>query len=301
MGSNTPKKSLVTERDVDLLLSLYKYRYLTSSQVRRLHFPSQQTANRRIRALEDALYVGAAFVPGLEERLVCLKRKGADVVAERLRVVPEKLGWKKKLELPKDPYFVRHFAAVNDFRIALSAACEARDDLSLLGFIPEYEGARTPKGIVRKYLRDVVSDIRSPHDKITHTPDGVFALRKNGKTALFFLEVDRGTETIADGENGFMKTIRFYLNYLAEGGFERYGADFSITEPFRVFRVLVVTTSLRRLENMRTAGGALAFEPDAAKRLIWVTAEAAVACGNLLSSVWTSLDPRDDRSYAIVR
>jgi hypothetical protein len=300
MGSHTPKKSLVTERDVDLLLSLYKYRYLTSSQVRRLHFPSQQTANRRIRALEVALYVGAAFVPGLEERLLCLRRKGADVVAERLRVVPEKLGWKKNLGMPKDPYFVRHFAAVNDFRIALTTACEARDDLLLLGFIPESEGVRTPKGMVRKYLRDVVSDVRSPNDTITHTPDGVFALQKNGKSALFFLEIDRGTETITDGEKGFLKTIRFYLHYLLRGGFERYGADFSVTDPFRVFRVLVVTTSLRRLENIRAAGGALVFEPEKAKRLIWVTAEAAVACGNVLSNVWASLDPRDDRSYAIV-
>ncbi len=299
MAGENGKKSLLTERDVDLLVTLYKYRYLTSSQVQRLHFPSQQTANRRIRTLEDSFYVGAAYVPGLDERLVCLKRKGADVVAERLRVIPEKLGWKKKLEMPKDPYFVRHFVAANDFRIHLTSLISARQDVSLLGFIPEYEGVRTPKGMVKKYLRDVVSDIRSPHEKITHTPDGVFTLKKKGKAALFFLEIDRGTEVISDPMKGFLKTIRFYLNYLAEGAFERYREDFSVAEPFGVFRVLVLTTGLERLENIREVGGELPFEPQAAKRFVWLTTKDVAARGDLLSDIWVSLDPQDERTYAI--
>jgi hypothetical protein len=294
------KKSLLTERDIDVLVSLYKYRYLTSSQIQRLHFPSQQTANRRVRALEDDNYVGAAYVPGIDERLVMLRRKGADVVAERLRVVVEKLGWKKKQEMPKDPYFVRHFVAVNDFRITLTALCEERDDVELLGFIPEYEGTRTPKGIVKKYIRDVVSDIQRLDEKVTHTPDGVFVLRKADKAALFFLEVDRGTEVIGDPMRGFGKTIRFYLNYLVSGGFERYQDDFRVPEPFRVFRVLAVTSSPRRLENIRQVAGELAFEPAHAKRFVWLTTEDVAANGNLLERVWVSFDPKDEQTYAIV-
>jgi hypothetical protein len=113
----------LTKRDTDFLESIYSYRYLSMSQVQRLHFPSEQTTNRRVRLLADTGYIEDFHVPGIRERLVALKRKGADIVAERLRVAPEKLGWKKRARTPKDAYFMQHFLSVNDFRITLAEAC----------------------------------------------------------------------------------------------------------------------------------------------------------------------------------
>lgn len=302
VAQEVPQKEItvaVTERDVDVLLSLQEHRYLSVSQIRALHFPSQQTANRRVRALDGADYISIFRAPGFDERVVTLSEKGALLVAEQLSVPLSELGWNKKREQPKDYYFLKHFLAVTDFRIALAEACRRTEDLQLVGFIPEYEGETTAKGGIRKRIRDVVSDAGRGGSKITHTPDGVFALKKGQKTALLFLEVDRGTEVLADEERGFAKTIRFYLHYLRSSGYQRYVKEFGVFEPFRAFRVLVVTTSKKRLANMRRLGGNIDFEPAHAKRFIWLSHREAVNADTILTPIWTALAPSDERRYGI--
>jgi hypothetical protein len=290
---------MLTERDHELLVSVYKYRYLSTSQVQELHFPSAQTATRRLRMLTAAGYLSTFHALGVEERLVTLSEQGARAVAEFLLVPFDELGWSLHRQEPKDYLFLKHFLAASDFRIALTKACVVHRDLQLLGFIPEHLSEKPPKGGVQKYIRDVVSDITPPRAKIVHTPDGVFALARAGKAALFFLEIDRGTEVLSDGERGFLKTIRFYLNYLLAGGFQRYQQDFDVAEPFKAFRVLVLTSSAKRLQNMRTLCGQLAFEPAHAKRFLWLATQDAPDTATPLERSWVSLDPEDDLSYTI--
>ena len=45
----------LTERDIAVILDVYKYRYLSSSQVERLHFPSKRTAWRRLETVVKIL------------------------------------------------------------------------------------------------------------------------------------------------------------------------------------------------------------------------------------------------------
>ena len=63
-------------------------------------------------------------------------------------------------------------------------------------------------------------------ESYSHTPDGVFALKKGDNAALFFVEIDRGTEIVSDPEKGVLKSIVFYLNYWVSGKFARYAKDF---------------------------------------------------------------------------
>jgi hypothetical protein len=289
----------LTERDSEVLLSLHRYRYLSMEQLRRLHFSSPQTARRRVRLLSDAGYVDDFRPEGSDERLVTLGEKGAEVVSGQLALPVDALGWKNRHK-PKDYYFLKHFMAINDFRITLAHACRAQQSIELLGFIPEYEGETSSKGVVRKYIRDVVADSTSNGKTITHTPDGVFALAKDGRAALFFLEVDRGTEVVSDAEKGFLKTIRFYLNYLLGNGYQRYKSDFKVGDDFRAFRVLVVGPTKRRLENIRTAGASFAFPVEHAKRFMWLLHEEAVSESTIFSPIWTSVAPGDEHRYAMV-
>ena len=101
----------------------------------------------------------------------------------------------------------------------ITQACTGYSAISLLGFIPEYIGEKTKEGHVKKYLRDTVKEY-------SHTPDAVFALEKDGNTALFFLEIDRDLETVSDPEKGFMKCVIFYLNYFVARKYERFETDF---------------------------------------------------------------------------
>ena len=136
-------------------------------------------------------------------------------------------------------------------------------------------------------------------DQVAHTPDGVFALERNGVAALFFLEIDRGTEVLTNPSRGFLKIVRFCLSLLAFGGYQRYQSDFGVSRPFRAFRTLIVSPSPARVENMRKRCGSAADGPDPAKHFLWLTTADAVLDEALLDRPWVSLDPEDTRTYRL--
>lgn len=287
----------LTQRDTEVCLDIYKYRYLSVSQIELLHFPSRQTAYRRLRALKETNYLKSFRVANVDEHIYHLDKKGAEVVAGELGVEVVDLKWHRATRAPKDYYFMRHFLKVNDFRIALTLACK-NSDIDLLGFIPEYYGEKTDRSGIVKYIKDFVLDIKDQARKIYHTPDAVFALEKDKKAALFFLEIDRGTETLTNPEKGFLKCIDFYLNYWNSGKYHRYEADFRC-EPFRAFRTLIVTTSETRLQNMRQVVSGLAFSPNLAKRFIWLTTDDKIGPETTFDSIWQSADIEDENPYKI--
>jgi len=277
----------LTSRDIAVLVSVYHYRYLSTSQIHRLHFPSLQTAWRRLRALTALGCLKSFEVPNILERLYFLDKKGADIVAIELRIDGEELAWHRHNRQPKDYYFLKHFLAINDFRILLTKACT---DIQLLGFIPEYIGEKTKDGYVKKYLRDRV-------ENYSHTPDAVFALEKDGKPAIFFLEIDRGIEVVTDPEKGLLKAIVFYLNYWVEKGWLRYNEDFK--REFPTFRLLIVTTSLVRLQHIREAVTNYPFSPSSVKQFFWGTMDSWVRVESVFEPIWQSMDVNDVTAYRI--
>jgi hypothetical protein len=128
---------------------------------------------------------------------------------------------------------------------------------------------------------------------LSHTPDAVFALEKNNKPALFFAEIDRGTELITDPEKGLLKAIIFYLHYWQAKGYSRYEKDFQ--RQFETARVLILTTTQTRLQHIREVVTKLDFTPKYVKRFLWGTTENE----KIFSSVWQALDTSDTEVYAI--
>jgi hypothetical protein len=279
----------ITKRDVAILFNLYNYRYLSFSQLVRLHFPSHATAYQRLRKLKRGGFVKTFTAPVIPERIFHLDKEGAKLVAAELDTEVKELSWYRYSKAPKDYYHLRHFLAINDFRILITQAC-VDSPITLLGFIPEYIGEQTKEGYVKKYLRDSVKDY-------SHTPDAVFCLEKDGNAALFFLEIDRGVEAVSDPARGFMKCAVFYLHYFAARKYERYEADFG--KPFKSFRALVVTPSDKRLQHMREAVTNYDFTPMQAKRFMWGTVEEKATKHLLFESIWVSMDAHDERTHKI--
>jgi hypothetical protein len=282
-------ETLVTSRDTAILLDLYHYRYLSFSQLARLHFPSHSSAYQRLRILKREGLVKTFHAPAIAERIFSLDTEGAKLVAAELDTALEELSWYRYSKTPKDYYYLRHFLAINDFRILITQTCE-NAPISLLGFIPEYIGEKTKEGHVKKYLRDTVKEY-------SHTPDAVFALEKDGNTALFFLEIDRGLETVSDAEKGFLKCVIFYLHYFLARKYERYESDFYTS--FKSVRTLIITPSQKRLEYMRQAVTNLDFSPAQAKRLLWGTIQEQATKEFLFESIWQSMDAGDEKFYMI--
>lgn len=287
------------ERDVQLILDVYKYRYLSVSQITSLHFPSVQTARRRLRALTADGYLEGFTAAGIPERIYYLDRKGAEVAAAYLGIPIASLKWGKATRKPKDYYFLQHFLKANDFRIILAKACNSPgSETRLLGYIPEYYGERADKGGVVKYIKDFVCDIRDPAKLVHHTPDSVFALEKEGKPALFFLEMDRGTEVLNNPDKGFLKGLQFYLSYWVDGKYQRYQEDFKC-EPFKAFRTLIVTTSQERIDNMRQAAKGVYVDPPQVKRFVWLTTDSELNQESVFQTIWRSADIEDRNLYKI--
>ena len=287
--------AVLTKRDIAALVDVYKYRYLSVSQVRQLHFPSKRVAWRRLQGLTDMQYLKAFTAPGISERVYYLDQKGAEIVADEMQVGFNDLAWHRSARTPKDYYFLRHFLSINDFRINLTLACQ-NSGVRLIGFIPEYIGEKTPKGHVRKYLRDKVCDIADAKHYISHTPDAAFALEKEGRAALFFVEADRGIETISKPDEGFLKAIVFYLNYWTSGEFKKYAKDFEGVE-FARFRTLIVTTSPRRLKNMQEVVTKYPFPKNNVKRFLWGATN--VTKDTIFTPIWQSMDVNDKTTYKI--
>jgi hypothetical protein len=281
----------LTERDVAVILDVYKYRYLTATQIEKLHFPSMQMAWRRLHILITLGFLKAFTTQNINERIFYLSKQGAEIVAGELHVAVEYLTPGK---IPKDYYFLKHFLAINDFRILVTKACQ-QGDINLLGFIPEYIGEKTREGYVKKYIRDKVSNIST--QEYSHTPDAVFALEKDGKPALFFLEIDRGSEIVSDPEKGFLKCIVFYLHYWKEKKWIRYNEDFQ--RGFRTFRLLVVTTSPQRLTHMREQVSAYSFPDTQIKRFLWGTIQSWLRVETVFDPLWQSMDKHDLTPYKI--
>src|ERR1700722_15067864 len=169
----------LTERDLAVLLDVYKYRYLTVSQIARLHFPSRQTAYRRLRSLTNLKLLVGFTAPTLTEHMYFLSKAGAAAVAETLGLPAVELPWSETFRAPKDYYFLCHFVQVTDFRITLAATCSDAG-IKLLGFIPEYLASKTTSGGLLKHIKDYVCDVKRAEEQLTHTPDAVLALRRVG-------------------------------------------------------------------------------------------------------------------------
>lgn len=296
--SKVPPVAL-TERDLELLVSLHQYRYLSTKQVQRLHFPSLQTAARRLRLLAGAGYVRCFRPSASEDQITTLARLGAETAASRLQLPIEELAHEGRRGQPKDYLFLQHFLAISDFRITLSQSCAGSEDIRLLGFLPEHLMDKQGNSLARPYIRDVTAEGINRPQEVGHTPDAVFALERGGNAALFFLEIDRGTEVLTNPQRGFLKIVRYYLSLLSSGGYQRYQSDFGVTRPFRAFRTLVVTSSPTRMTNMRVRCASVADGPAHSKRFLWVTTDDAVTDESLLSRAWRSLEPSDTTDYRL--
>jgi Replication-relaxation len=279
----------LSKRDIAVLTDVHRYRYLSGSQIEKLHFPSHQTMWRRIRTLLDLGLVKSFIVHSIPERIFYLDKKGAEIVSIELSVDIVELGWHRQTKQPRDYYFLRHFLAINDFRILLTKACQ-KSSIELLDFIPESQGEQMKNGYVKRFLRDSVN-------QYGHTPDGVFALEKDGNPALFFLEIDRGGEVVSDPEKGLLKAVIFYLNYWVEKKWQRYSKDFE--REFKTFRTLIITTSSQRVQHLREATSNYSFHDSLAKRFIWATTEKETTPDWIFESIWQSMDVSDTTLYKI--
>jgi hypothetical protein len=165
---------------------------------------------------------------GRSPAVYALNSRGADAVAAHLGVDRGEVDWTPKHNRAT-AFFMEHTLAIARLWASLEAAL-LDTDLRL--------GSWTGEAQLRQWDKRVFD--REVHRWVPVRPDGYFRLwRSKGCSLPCFVEVDMGTET-----NGrFAQKIRAYQVYRREEG--RGKSDVAD------FRLLVVTSGARRLENLR--------------------------------------------------
>ena len=116
----------LTERDTQVVLSVYAYRALRREQIEKLFFPSQNTANTRLQRLYQHGFLERRWSPveygqGTGQAIYLLAEKGADLVAQQLGIDRGAVVWKESYNQVGSP-FLEHTLMVNDVRIAVTQA-----------------------------------------------------------------------------------------------------------------------------------------------------------------------------------
>ena len=269
----------LTARDLALLRDVWLYRYVTSAHVARLHFGNRRLAQRRLRrlfrhGLLDRFQGDGGVGVGLRTWWYRLSHIGARVVAaDASKPVADV---RPPQRSPSSIRFLAHHGLVTDFRLWLREGCEAAE----FGyeFVPAYEEVRREGRRGRRIALAVPG-----HTRLA-VPDGAFAVRKGHASALFLLEVDRGTEPLT-GRHASAIEHKFtrYRDAFDSGAAEaQFGGLFGAA--FNGFRVLCVVPSGSRAEGFLRVAETTDLVP-----LVWVATHDVLASqGDLAEMCWAT-------------
>jgi hypothetical protein len=275
----------LTVRDRRIVLAVHKFRLLSSPQIEALFFQSEKprgrktSCQRRLQLLYhhgflDRIQLPIVLGEGRHPYVYALDEVGVDLVASVTELDRAEIGWKPANNI-LGPQFVTHALAINDLRVVVT--CLTRGPrFSLKGWIDEGQ------------FRSAAMKQRVPFRLrgarvVRNYPDGYFALgvAQASKPAHFFLEVDQGTMT----NTRWRDKVKAYVEFRNRGLSRQHFST-------RKFRLLAVTTSSRRLRNLKRA-----TELAGGDHYFWFTTQENVDIWNpeqLLEPVW-SVATKDER------
>jgi hypothetical protein len=272
----------VTARDLAIVARVARFRFLTSHQIARADGGSHQQVLRRLRLLFDlalldrpraqVLQMAQVLEDGSKPLVYGLARGGARLLAETGLFAAEHLDWTTK-NARATALFLAHTIETADVMLGFEQAAAAHADLhvidhhELLPLMPE--ATRSARDPFRCRVR-IALERREPL-VIGVVPDRLFCLAFADATRLnFALELDRGTMDIRSrqlvGKSSYRrKLIGYWQLWQQRLHTTAWG--------FQSFRVLTVTPSEKRLDNMLdvqrevTGGGSNLFLFSTPQRL----------------------------------
>lgn len=270
----------LTERDVEILRAVNRFRYLKTGQINRLLFPeckTQQSTRRRLKYLFHNKFIGRIMPltrmgEGAGEITYFLDKAGEEYLQES----EEAFVYTKAGQV--EHQFLNHALDVSEFRINLELALKEHPIVSLQSFIADFE-IRTPTH------EAIGNKIYKLYDEVFHQvekkryivyPDALFILQGKGEyeahKKLYLVEIDRGTE----GFKVIKDKITGYRLYRQKGVFQKYDAELDN------FSVLLQTISEKRAQNMRQE-----LNGWEGAELVWITHASAVNEQTILSApIW---------------
>lgn len=218
-----------THNVITITTLVYSYGVLSQKQLERLLGLSRSVVQRLCARMYRAHYLNRVFKPvatfGAGQTFYVLDKKGVELLTQ--------LGIGDLAGVPKknlSELFLNHAAAINDFRIEMTKACEAKG-WSIAEWIGE-------GGIKQSYDHVEVRGYKKP---LPVVPDSFFVVKIPGVgVSPFVLEVDRGKMELAR----YKAKIAAYVEYYKSGRFQkRFG--------FPGFKLLTVVDTPGKLRVQR--------------------------------------------------
>lgn len=178
----------LSERDIQVILSIQRYRYLMTSQLQRLHFTDAATPNAALRAASRCLKKlrELGIIDHLSRRIGGVRAGSGSLVwyithaGERLVYLRTQILTPTKRFFEPSPYFLSHTLAVADIAVELIELCREAHSMKLSVLQPEPECWRT--------YSEYGNILALKPDLFTITTSGQYEDR-------WFLEVDLATES----------------------------------------------------------------------------------------------------------
>jgi hypothetical protein len=254
----------LTQRDRQVIHTIYEHRFLRRDQIQALLFPSRNTANRRLQHLYQHGFLKRLLPPvrlgeGRPQAIYALDERGADLIAAKDGVAREQVRWRKK-DNRASYLFLDHTLHINEFRIAITLAAK--------------EGRyRVPRWLDERDIKSLGERVPVPGKQRRYlpvTPDAFFEVDLGDRRAGFFLEMDMGTMA----NKRFANKVRAYIIHKTKGYYQtKFGTP--------SLRVLTVTTSRRRLKNLKRA-----TERAGGRTMFWFATFEALSAKQIAGSVW---------------
>lgn len=225
----TPKPFRLQPQDVEVLKQLADYRFLDTYQILALQPRGLRNLRRRLQYLFHAGLVDRPprqhdFLKPPGPVVYGLGNKGAEVLARTLEVEKGKVDWQTKNREAGLPY-IEHTLMISRFRSTLTLALKSLERTAITNW---------------QVGPQLKAEVKLTGQRLAVIPDSFFTIRHDGQHNHFFLEADRSTMTT----KRYLRKLRAYWLWWKAGGHQR---KFNIPR----FRVLTVTTSEKRKENLR--------------------------------------------------
>ncbi len=254
--SRTCPRFRITDRDGEIIRAIDRYRYLRTSQVKRLLFSEAsdlQTTRRRLRLLSHPEH--GYLLPvrpwvqvgkGNPETAYCIGPEGIKLLTDFGEEIRSPVSRKNAMVKHS---FLAHALDLSEFRVKLELAFRTLEHFELHRFTADFEIKDHVKGSVKNpEAYKLYQEVRDEQGRPSVVyPDALIVLRGHGPheglQRLLFLEIDRGTEGIS---SAIRKKAIGYDLYHRLGVHRKFGE-------FEDFHVFIQTTGRKRAENIRSS------------------------------------------------
>lgn len=269
--------------DKKILSLIALYRILTVSQLAAITQRSRQVMRRRLRFLFGSNLIltkmrGFGRGAGRPEDIISITEKAEKLLqnegmfSESISLIPQK---------NIDSLAVDHDLLINWFYIHLIQIEQSIADLAINPRAPGFLLNNTEKHY--NFFRSLIR-IKTGDDFIEFAPDGILTIwhRGIGKSLLFFLEVDMGTESRASLDRNPKDVRQKISNYQAlfrTGHYKRYEEIFK--SKYNGFRLLFLVNSFSRLASLCRL-----VQEMPPSDFIWLTDQERMFTNGVSAEIW---------------